>query len=67
MSKLKWIGLIPKYCDICKKPLKIFFVDGRTKMGPWAIMCSSCHREHGVGIGIGKGQKYSILGGQKIE
>lgn len=67
MPKLKWYGILPKKCDICKRLLKRFFVDGRTKMGPWAIMCLSCYRELGVGIGTGKGQKYSIPGGQKIE
>ena len=67
MPKLKWYGILPKTCDICKRPLRRLFVDGRTKMGPWAIMCSSCHREQGVGLGLSKGQKYSIPGGQKIE
>lgn len=67
MQKLKWYGVLPKTCDLCKRPLRKFFIDGRTKMGPWAIMCSSCHREQGVGLGLSKGQKYSIPGGQKIE
>lgn len=66
MPKLKWYGVLPKTCDICHRPLKRFFVDGRTRQGPWAIMCSLCFESHGVGLGIGKGQKYSISGGQKI-
>jgi hypothetical protein len=35
------------------------FVDGRTQMGPWANMCITCHRRHGVGLGTGKGQRYT--------
>ena len=66
MPKLKWYGVLPKKCEICGKPLRGYFVDGRTKMGPWATMCTNCHDKHGVGLGLGKGQKYSMRGGQKI-
>jgi len=66
MPKLKWYGVLPKKCDICGKPLRGHFIDGRTKMGSWATMCMSCHNEHGVGLGLGKGQKYSLRGGQKV-
>lgn len=30
--------------------------------GPWGIMCSACHQEHGCGLGEGKGQKYQHQG-----
>ena len=66
MPKLKWYGILPKKCDVCSKPLRGYFIDGRTKMGSWAIMCTSCHNEHGVGLGLCKGQKYSMQGGQKV-
>lgn len=42
--------------DIAKKGE---FVDGRTQMGSWANMCLTCHRKHGVGLGTGKGQRYT--------
>ena len=58
--KKRWYGILPKTCDICKEPLKRFFIDGKTKLGPWAIMCLNCHSDFGVGTGLGKGQKYSI-------
>lgn len=32
-------------------------VDGKTKMGPWAYMCEGCFQSHGVGLGLGKGQR----------
>jgi hypothetical protein len=54
----RWLGSRDKCdicgCDITKKP----FVDGATSSGPWALMCCTCHRTHGRGIGPGKGQKY---------
>lgn len=34
------------------------FVDGRTKMGSWAIMNPLSFAHVGVGIGLGKGQRY---------
>lgn len=67
MPKLRWYGILPKNCDICGGKLRREFIDGRTNLGPWAIMCSDCFKTSGVGLGIGKGQKYSIPGGQKIE
>lgn len=58
--KAKWHGVIPKKCDLCEGELKGAFVDGRTKIGSWAIMCLPCHKEFGVGLGLGKGQKYEL-------
>lgn len=48
----------PKECQICQQPIDVVFVDGRTIRGPWGYMCLKCHREHGVGLGLGKGQLY---------
>lgn len=53
----RWCGQIPD-CQICKKPTTDVFVDGKTVNGPWAYMCVSCHKVHGRGFGLGKGQKY---------
>ena len=51
-------------CDICNKETNEY-VDGKTKMGPWANMCLDCFKTNGVGIGLGKGQRYKD--GIKIE
>jgi len=59
MSK-QWKGETPEKCDICGNKLKGTFIDGRTVLGPWAIMCRSCHPEHGVGLGLGRGQVYLV-------
>lgn len=45
-------------CDVCRKPTPKRFIDGATKMGPWADMCEACHRQYGRGLGVGKGQLY---------
>jgi hypothetical protein len=60
MEKKSWHGTWPSNCDLCNTDLtpKPWFVDGRTIYGPWALMCPRCHSEVGVGLGIGKGQKY---------
>ena len=59
MSK-QWQGDLPKTCNLCNEKLVDTFIDGRTQFGPWAIMCQSCHLEHGVGLGLGRGQVYSV-------
>ena len=56
----KWRVITPRKCEICEGNLKGAFVDGKTKVGFWAIMCLACHKEFGVGLGIGKGQKYEL-------
>ncbi len=59
----KWIGSTPKKCDICGQPITCEFTDGKTRStsafgGVWGIMCDKCHHNWGVGLGLGKGQKY---------
>lgn len=58
----KWLSTPPKDCDICVGPIVTKFIDGRTKGGPWGNMCPACHKVHGVGLGIGKGQLYEYNG-----
>lgn len=60
MELKKWMGGIPKTCDLCHKELKQQFVDGRTQMGPWGIMCATCHSKVGCGLGLGQGQRYDL-------
>lgn len=55
---------MPKECDFCHQPLDNGWVDGRTRYGPWANMCPACHKTRGVGLGIGKGQRYDADGVQ---
>jgi hypothetical protein len=60
MELKQWNGTPPKSCDVCGRTLKQQFVDGKTKMGPWAIMDPVCHKEYGVGLGPGRGQRYDL-------
>lgn len=48
-------------CQFCFAPATI---DGATKYGPWANMCTACHAEVGVGVGLGKGQRLIYVGKQ---
>ena len=58
-TKNKWCSPV-NLCDCCSTKLadQPYFVDGRTVHGPWALLCPHCHVLHGVGLGLGKGQKY---------
>ena len=48
-------------CDFCR--VEQAYVDGRTKAGPWAYMCLSDWRRHGVGVlGTGNGQRLILKG-----
>ena len=41
MKKDKWVGEIPKSCDLCKEQIVDVFVDGRIGVNlnlPWGIM-----------------------------
>jgi hypothetical protein len=52
-----WAGAVSA-CEYCKRPIGNTMVDGRLRTGPWAVLDLRCHREHGVGVGVGKGQVY---------
>lgn len=51
-------------CDIpgCKEVARY---DGKTSHGPWANMCEEHFDSLGVGLGLGKGQKLIIKGGEE--
>lgn len=59
-EKKVWSGPQPTHCDMCSKPLHKTFIDGKTKDGPWGILCTGCHALDGVGLGEGRGQKYDL-------
>lgn len=65
-TRKKWMGSKPETCELCKKPLKQSFVDGRTLFGYWALMCNLCHRNVGCGLGVGNGQRYDLLTLEKV-
>jgi len=52
------MSLIP-LCEFCvEKGRKVeASVDGKTQGGCWAFMCNVCHKAHGKGYGLGRGQK----------
>ena len=56
MKRKIWMGSTT--CDICGRKIEKILVDGATNLGPWAVMCPSCHKRHGIGLGQGREQKY---------
>jgi len=46
-------------CSFCSREARY---DARTIAGPWAYMCPQHFRLHGVGLGLGKGQKLRVRG-----
>ena len=63
----KWLSELPKKCDICGKLLGKYFIDGKTNMGPWGLLCTECHKEIGDGLGIGHGQAYLTSTGEGVD
>ena len=66
-AKKKWAGQPPTVCELCGGPFEGVFIDGRTQGGPWGLLCAGCHALHGVGLGLGKGQKYDLVTLEKVE
>jgi len=57
-------------CNLCGKVNLSEFVDGATRIGPWANMCMPCFRSVGRGLGVGRGQRYAKVtptGSQPVE
>lgn len=68
MAKTKWFG--ETICDFCSKDAREInpkFYDGKTKRGPWALMCAVDFFKHGIGLGTGKGQAYDSKTLEKVE
>lgn len=61
-DKVYWLSAVDN-CELCDTPLFHRMVDGKTNMGPWALMCLKCHTEHGGRLGPGLGQKYQVQPG----
>jgi hypothetical protein len=57
--KVYWLGVIDT-CDICPTKITTTFIDGKTTMGPWGILCPQCHKDVGYGLGTGLGQRYVL-------
>ena len=47
------VSNIPQ-CQFCSAPAAY---DAKTHMGPWAYLCEKCFKWHGIGLGLGKGQR----------
>lgn len=61
-----WLGELK--CDVCGCHEALFFVDGRTKSGSWALMCPRCWAKFGCGqLGVGSGQAYSGTDRTKLD
>lgn len=54
-----WQGTPPSTCQIMGEPITDTFVDGALQGGSWGILCDKCHKTFGVGLGKGRGQKYT--------
>ena len=67
MVKKKWYGTIGD-CDGCKTDLNDghFFFDAKTTFGSWGLLCESCFKKYGVGLGSGLGQKYDTVSMEKV-
>ena len=52
-----WKGFV-KPADAFGSSIQNEFVDGKTTLGPWAIMAPISYQTYGMGLGIGYGQKY---------
>lgn len=60
------VSVLPT-CDICvyvegnrEKPERALY-DGATAGGPWANMCAKHFRDHGQGLGLGRGQRLIVV------
>lgn len=67
MTAKRWMSAAPKKCDLCSSPLIGVFIDGRTNLGAWCIMCVLCHDDYGRGVGEGCGQIYELKTLVKLE
>ena len=59
----------PVNCDFCHElgtHVQASY-DGRTKWGPWAYMCEDHFKQHGMGLGLGNGQRLKFQAKEKAQ
>jgi hypothetical protein len=54
-----WLAAVPVACDLCNARIEDQFFNARIRTGGWATTCPDCHRRYGVGLGLGRGQRYT--------
>jgi hypothetical protein len=60
-----WLSPVPVFDDFGSKIEDVMY-DGKTRMGPWALMAPASWIAYGVGrTGTGYGQKYKKVPGGK--
>lgn len=65
-SKVKWLSAVT-VCDVCQSKFGSHFYDAKTMDGPWGLLCESCFKKIGIGVGPGMGQKYCTKSKLKVE
>ena len=54
-----WTGPVGDRDDF-GSPITNDFIDGKTRMGKWAIMTQTSYSKYGVGLGLGRGQRFRL-------
>lgn len=64
---MAWMGNLPTECNYCNQKLAEHFTDGKSPMGQWGVFCDACVKRLGIKLGIGRGQRYELATGKKVE
>jgi hypothetical protein len=61
-TEVAWTGDLPN-CDLCSEAgtTTPAGYDAKTKRGPWGYLCEGHYKIHGIGLGLGKGQKLRVV------
>jgi len=60
-KQVLWLGSKPTKCQFGGEEITTEFVDGALrKGGVWSILCPDCHKIYGIGVGLGRGQRYVL-------
>ena len=60
-KRAQYISDPPETCDLCHAPIANVFIDAALRLQGrliWGNVCQSCHQQHGIGLGTGKGQEW---------
>lgn len=58
-KRARWYGDVPATCQVTGRPITNAFVDGQLKgNGAWCMMHPDAHKDHGTGLGTGRGQRF---------
>lgn len=64
-SKSLWLSSTPSHCELCRTSIDDVFFEAHAQKTSYALLCTACFEEEGLGLGLGRGRKFEKKAGDR--